>query len=141
MGVFEGDFNFKPVTRKIDVRLLPWWKRWTSWIFDWDSNTEYEIETELRYTDDSGHLWTIRPGDRFDGASIPRVLWPIIGSPMRGDYVVASAFHDIYLGRKTRDSKDVHKLFCEMLHYSGVPLAKRNAMCLGVKVGGPKFEV
>lgn len=141
MGVFEGEFDFKPIKKKVDPKELPFWKRWTAWIFDWDSDTTFLIQKEFYYTDDRGVTWEIGPGDVFDGASIPRLFWSVVGSPMQGDYMIASAFHDVYLDRNVRSSEQVHEVFCEIMKYTDVPALKRKIMCWAVKVWGPKFEV
>ena len=41
-----------------------------------------------------GYSVTVKKGFDFDGASIPKWLWSIYGSPLNGNYVVASLIHD-----------------------------------------------
>lgn len=70
-----------------------------------------------------------------DGASIPRFLWPIIGPPMRGGYLVPAIVHDYlcviaatYQQRVMADG-----VFFALLHRYHVPAWKRCAMYLGVR--------
>lgn len=42
----------------------------------------------------TGRVWTAPRGFTIDGASIPRALWTIVGSPFTGDYRRASIVHD-----------------------------------------------
>ena len=48
-----------------------------------------------------GYSVTVKKGFDFDGASIPKWLWSIYGSPLNGNYVVASLIHDgLYASQK-----------------------------------------
>lgn len=42
------------------------------------------------------HLVTIPPGYVFDGATIPRFVWSVIGHPYDPTYVLAACVHDWY---------------------------------------------
>lgn len=49
---------------------------------------------DFAFTDPSGHTWIAPRGLRSDGASIPRILWPVIGPPIGGPYFDAALQHD-----------------------------------------------
>ena len=52
-----------------------------------------------------GYSTTVKKGFDFDGASIPKWLWSIYGSPLNGNYVVASLIHDgLYTSQKVSKS-------------------------------------
>ena len=85
--------------------------------------------------------FTVKPGAITDGASIPRPLWPLLGSPMRDGRVLRAAIvHDqLYCtvgidGRLTRAQCDA--LFRRALQCAGVPLLKAWVYWLGVRLGG-----
>ena len=85
-----------------------------------------------------GYNITVKKGFDFDGASIPKWLWSIYGSPLNGDYVVASLIHDgLYASQKV--SKSVSdKIFLDVMKQSNVGYIKRTSMYLAVKMFGGK---
>ena len=85
-----------------------------------------------------GYSITVKKGFDFDGASIPKWLWSIYGSPLNGNYVVASLIHDgLYASQKV--SKSVSdKIFLDVMKQSNVGYIKRISMYLAVKMFGGK---
>ncbi len=88
----------------------------------------------LIYTTDAGEIITAPIGTRSDGASTPRVLWPVI--PPFGSYWLATVLHD-YLYRITNRERD----FCdntllEAMVSLNVELVLREAIYEGVRLGG-----
>ena len=85
-----------------------------------------------------GYNITVKKGFDFDGASIPKWLWSIYGSPLNGSYVVASLIHDgLYASQKV--SKSVSdKIFLDVMKQSNVGYIKRTSMYLAVKMFGGK---
>ena len=85
-----------------------------------------------------GYSVTVKKGFDFDGASIPKWLWSIYGSPLNGDYVVASLIHDgLYASQKL--SKNLSdKIFLDIMKQSNVGYIKRTSMYLAVKLFGGK---
>ena len=84
------------------------------------------------------HIITVKKGFDFDGASIPKLLWSIYGSPLNGNYVVASLIHDgLYASQKV--SKSIaDKIFLDVMKQSNVGYIKRTSMYLAVKMFGGK---
>ncbi len=91
------------------------------------------------FHDDWGTAWTVPTGAVIDGASIPRVLWPFIGSPFVGDYRRASAVHDYYCAVKNRRWQAVHRMFYDALLASGVPGLLAKVLYGAVFAGGPRW--
>ena len=85
-----------------------------------------------------GYSVTVKKGFDFDGASIPKLLWSIYGSPLNGNYVVASLIHDgLYASQKV--SKRISdKIFLDIMKQSNVGYVKRTSMYLAVKLFGGK---
>ena len=75
-----------------------------------------------------GYSVTVKKGFDFDGASIPKWLWSIYGSPLNGNYVVASLIHDgLYASQKV--SKRISdKIFLDIMKQHGVGFIKRQSM-------------
>ena len=105
---------------------------------------EWEIVEDYTYV--AIHLRiTVEQGFVFDGASIPRAFWRVIGPPMAGKYAHASLIHDwlyvhkfvdgmeIKVGRKWADD-----LMLEMMQDDGVAWWRRNAIHRGVRLGGSR---
>ena len=55
-----------------------------------------------------------------DGASIPKIAWSIIGSPLSGKYCDASVIHDYHCDVRVRSSDEVHLVFHYAMLASGV---------------------
>ena len=85
-----------------------------------------------------GYKITVKAGFDFDGASIPKWLWSIYGSPLNGNYVVASLIHDgLYASQKVSKSLS-DKIFLDTMKQSNVGYIKRTSMYLAVKMFGGK---
>ena len=85
-----------------------------------------------------GYSVTVKKGFDFDGASIPKWLWSIYGSPLNGNYVVASLIHDgLYASQKVSKSLS-DKIFLDIMKQSNVGYIKRTSMYLAVKMFGAK---
>lgn len=85
-----------------------------------------------------GYSVTVKKGFDFDGASIPKWLWSIYGSPLNGNYVVASLIHDgLYASQKVTKSVS-DKIFLDIMKQSSVGYIKRTSMYLAVKMFGGK---
>jgi len=79
----------------------------------------------------------IKKGFFWDGASIPRVLWPIIGSPFSPRFMAPSMVHDyLYSQGKKGARKTADRLFRKLLMANGVSKELTDAMYAGVRVGG-----
>ena len=71
-----------------------------------------------------------------DGASIPRALWAVVGSPLKGAYRDAAVIHDYcyYSGVFTKGESD--KIFLQGMEDLGVGYIRRQAMYRAVQIGG-----
>ena len=83
-----------------------------------------------------GYSITVKKGFDFDGASIPKWLWSIYGSPLNGNYVVASLIHDaLYASQKlTRELADA--IFLDLMKQHEVGYLKRQTMYYAVRSAG-----
>lgn len=74
-------------------------------------------------------------GFKTDGASIPRLLWPVFGHPFER-YAAAAVLHDSLYRIKTMSRAEADRIFLEAMAVLGVPKWKRNLMYAGVRAGG-----
>lgn len=94
---------------------------------------KYQLLSPLRFKDGKITI-TIHAGFVYDGASIPRSLWSVIGCPM--DYAYESCIHDALYASKLFNRKECDKYFYKALRARGVSLSIAKQMYLGVRFGG-----
>ena len=77
-------------------------------------------------------------GFRFDGASIPRGLWSLVGHPLNGKHIKAAVVHDYlyFLGGDKEDKIFADKMFLRHLKQNGVSKTRRMLMYWAVKYFG-----
>jgi hypothetical protein len=85
---------------------------------------------------EDGRSWCFPAGRTTDGASIPRVLWTLIGHPLEGLFLRPSIAHDdLYRsGAVSRGKADA--MFRRQLLSEGVEPWRAAAMYAGVRIGG-----
>jgi Protein of unknown function (DUF1353)/Bacterial SH3 domain len=91
------------------------------------------------YVDDTGKRWETKAGLKTDGASIPRVLWSVIGSPFTGKYLPAAVIHDQFCESKYRSWEATHNVFYEAMMASGVNRTQGLIMWAAVYRFGPRW--
>ena len=77
------------------------------------------------------YTFTVLAGYDYDGASIPRILWRLIGSKENIEFKVAALVHDVLCENKQNVDCDRYfadKVFERLLYVSGVNAFKRWAM-------------
>ena len=99
-----------------------------------------ELLSDFRFRDSSGKIWTAQAGKIVDGSSIPRLLWPIVGSPFVGCHFFASVIHDVGCKDRWADSSTVHRLYYEGNIAAGVPMWKARIRWLAVRIFGPRWS-
>ena len=99
-------------------------------------NEKLFILSKDKTAESLGYSVTVKKGFDFDGASIPKWLWSIYGSPLNGNYVVASLIHDgLYASQKV--SKRISdKIFLDIMKQHGVGFIKRQSMYYVVRSTG-----
>ena len=75
----------------------------------------------------------VKPGFRTDGASIPRLLWRVFGSPYDPDIFPDAIAHDALYRGEIVPRKDADRAFLKMMEKSGVPKKKRRLIYRGVR--------
>jgi hypothetical protein len=84
------------------------------------------------------HTFTVPTGFISDGASIPRILWTLVGHPFDRRWRKESVLHDWFY--RTTDHgvsrKMADKIFYDSLRDGGLRRTKAWLMYLGVRAGG-----
>jgi hypothetical protein len=92
------------------------------------------------YSDADGHTLTAGPGFPTDGASIPRALWTIVGSPFTGTYIGAAVIHDVGCDTHQYSWQTTHRMFYTAMRRLGVSDNYAKLLYWGVRIGGPKWQ-
>ena len=77
------------------------------------------------------YKFTVPKGYCFDGASIPRIFWRVIGSNTDNKFLIAALIHDVLCENHEYVEKDCSfstEVFCALLEASGVNKFKRFLM-------------
>lgn len=98
-------------------------------------NQVYEVIQPLVY-ETAGVIIQVNPKFDFDGASIPRALWSIVGSPMTDGYQRAGCLHDALYASEYFPREVCDALFLEAMKSDGVSYIKRTAMYNAVRMFG-----
>lgn len=103
------------------------------------SGGKYRVERDITFIDRLDRKWEVPTGFVTDGASIPRLLWPIVGNPFDSDYVVPAVIHDRYCETRERSWFDVHSVFYEILECQKINRYRAILLFSGVLAGGPRW--
>lgn len=79
---------------------------------------------------------TVYEGFDYDGASIPKTLWSIVGCPVGELYSNAACIHDALYASKLFNRKTCDKIFHEAMLSSGVNKSLAKKMYLAVRAFG-----
>ena len=101
--------------------------------------TVFKLTRDMIYwtgNPDSPEMIIVSEGFETDGASIPKVFWSVIGSPLLGRYRNAAVLHDYLYATNLFDKKRCDDLFLEAMGVLGVQLWKRRTMYRAVRMFG-----
>lgn len=104
-----------------------------------ESSGQCILKNALRFTDGSKVVWEAMAGLVTDGASIPAIFQPLVGSPFDPSFIRAAIVHDHYCRRHVRPWRQTHRVFYDALRDQGIPVGKAKAMYFAVYLGGPKW--
>jgi len=121
-----GEFSGTPKIEFIDTPRVP--------------NRNVRVIDDFTFTEAANRtVWAAPRGSIIDGASIPRVLWTLVGSPFTGDYVYASIVHDVACDTRTRPWRDTHYMFYLACLAGGTRRGRAKLMYLAVRNFGPRW--
>ncbi len=103
------------------------------------SHGEWALADDLVFRDLYGVVCTVVGGTRLNGASIPKMIWPVIGHPFETDYVYPAALHDAQCGERMETDWLVHDRFFRALKAEKVAKWKANVMGYAVQQWGPTW--
>ena len=93
----------------------------------------WELMKPFVYQSEKCGMIEVPKGFIFDFASIPKLLWSIVGSPT-GRYGPAALIHDFLCSTNEYPRKVSDRIFLEAMKDCGVPYLKRMVMYWAVRV-------
>ena len=106
------------------------------------SRDHWKHVASLVYRDRDGTTFRVLPGAITDAASIPRTLWPILGSPMRDSRIFkAASIHDQLYKTCGSVKPGFTRAQCDAIFYralvaAGLTKPHAAAFWVGVRIGG-----
>ena len=113
----------------------------TEWLVHAGPDRRMKLLQDFSFSDPRGRCWRAPAGSIIDGASIPRILWAVAGSPYTGSCRRASVLHDVACFEKTRPSREVHRMFYEAMVCDGVDRNLALEFYAAVRLFGPDWSV
>ena len=111
----------------------------TEWLRGPETERRMVLLEDFAYTDPKGRRWLAPAGSKTDGATIPQVVWSVVGGPFDGQYREAAVIHDVYCETKSEPWRDVHRIFYYANRAAGVSEGKSKILYGAVMIGGPKW--
>jgi len=110
----------------------------TIWIGRPGSDRTMALLQDFWFIDRSGKRWDAPKATIVDGASIPRALWSLVGSPYTGDYRRASIVHDVACNNDGGDRllrRAADRMFYEACREGGCSVWDATILYVGVRIG------
>ena len=92
---------------------------------------EYKVTAETEVI-----IIKVKEGFEYDGASIPKAFWWLIGSPFSGNYRVAATIHDALYATQLATQKEADDIFYNIMVNEGVSVWKAKLMYTAVLAFG-----
>ena len=111
----------------------------TTWLhLPGDQDRKMSLLADFTYIDWAGKPWVTPDACTVDGASIPRALWTLVGSPYTGLYRRASIVHDKACDDAVGDPaarKRADKMFYQACRDGGCSRWQAAVLYVGVRIG------
>lgn len=109
-----------------------------------DDGRRVRICEAFCYVARDGTTYTVPAGFTCDGASIPRLLWPLSGGPFEGRHRDAALVHDrLYCAGRDGNAicarATADRVFYEAMRCCGVPWWSAALKYLAVRAFGPRW--
>lgn len=105
---------------------------------DGTEDRKMSLLKDFWFKDPKGKNWEAHKDDEVDGASIPRALWTLLGSPYTGDYRRASIVHDVACNAAGDDvdkRRAADRMFYHACRAGGCTIWQATLLYIGVRIG------
>ncbi len=109
-------------------------------VTEWLDDDRMLLCQDFTYIGPDGTRWPVPQGVTVDGASIPRLLWTLVGAPLNGRYRKASVIHDYFCITRDRPWRSVHRMFYYAMRASNVSVVCAATFFVGVYCFGPRWR-
>lgn len=109
-----------------------------TWLTEPGPDRDMELTEDFWFIDELEREWDAPEGSVINGASIPRQLWSLIGSPYTGDYRRASIVHDVacdLAGKDRGKRRAADRMFFEACRAGGCSKWDASVLYVGVRIG------
>jgi hypothetical protein len=109
-----------------------------------ETERKMELTEEFSFLDPAGKHWVVPPGFKVDGATIPRALWTLVGSPYTGNYRRGSIVHDkacVDAGLNAAERRAADRMFFHACMAGGCDAKQATALYLGVRIGAAAGQI
>jgi hypothetical protein len=100
-----------------------------------EPDRDMRLLKDFSFMDPANKIWRAPQGSVINGASIPRSLWTLIGSPYSGDYRRASVVHDVACGLASVPRKAADRMFYFACREGGCTWFQARVLYIGVRIG------
>ncbi len=108
----------------------------TEWITSQaGEDRDMRLLEDFSFTDPDGRVWPAPTGSVINGASIPRALWALVGSPYTDDYRRASVVHDVACDTPSVNRKEADVMFYHACRAGGCSASQARTLYAGVRIG------
>lgn len=110
----------------------------TLWLTEVSTDRRMALLEAFWFDDPNGKRWDVPLGYVVDGASIPRALWTLIGSPYTGECRRASIVHDAACDEAVGDTsarRRADRMFFYACRAGGCSWAQAAILYVGVRIG------
>lgn len=110
---------------------------YTEWLESPVPDRNMSLLREFWFEDRAGRRWVSAAGSVINGASIPRALWTLLGSPYTGSYRRASVVHDVACVQAQGDDerRAADRMFYEACRVGGCSIDEATILYTGVRIG------
>lgn len=108
----------------------------TEWVLDPCGNDRnMKMLEDFSFIDPAGRVWMAEKSSIINGASIPRQLWTLIGSPYMDRYRRAAIVHDVACDDKNVLRKEADVMFFYACRAGGCSATQACVLYVGVRIG------
>ena len=110
----------------------------TRWLTQSGRDRDMLLLDDFWFVDGNNKRWDAPKKSRIDGASIPRPLWALVGSPYTGDYRRASIVHDVACKAAVGNEaarRAADRMFFEACREGGCTWWDATVLYVGVRIG------
>jgi hypothetical protein len=114
------------------------------WLTEVTDDRQMQLVDSFWFLDPDGKRWSADAGRTVDGASIPRALWTLVGSPYTGDYRRASTVHDVACddaGDDAERRRAADRMFFHACRAGGCSTRRSIILYIGVRIGAALPDV